>query len=142
MPAHPKKKQFVNLPRYPGGSAAMKEFIGSSLVYPASALAAGVDGSVIVEYEISDDGLVEHPRILKSLGHGCDEEAIRVVGLLRFEKVRNRGVRVRVTTKTRIHFSPPGMSITYTTSTAPAPAKKEPGKEGSTGISYDYTISF
>ena len=125
------------MPKFPGGNPAFKAFIGENLRYPKAALEAGVEGSVIVEYEIQDTGIVKNPRVLKSLGHGCNEEAIRVIRLLRFEKVKNRGVRLTMTTKTTINFIlPPGVRITYTPSEKKETEKKEEEKE----VIYGYTI--
>jgi TonB family protein len=137
MADHPHKKHFLNLPKYLGGSDAFRDFIAENLRYPGAALEAKIEGSVIVEYDISDDGLVYNPHVLKGLGYGCDEEAIRVIGLLRFEKVKNRGMRVKMTTKTTIHFKLPGLSINYSVSQQ---SKPEPKKEGP--VTYDYTINF
>jgi len=127
------------MPKYPGGTRAFREFIAENLRYPQAALDAGVEGSVVVEYDIPDTGIVQNPRVLKSLGHGCDEEALRVVGLLRFEKVKNRGVRVKLTTKTNINFILPGVRISYTVA-----GKEEPGKqpEEKKPEFYGYTIEF
>jgi TonB family protein len=145
MSDHHKKRKFLNLPKYPGGSSAFKEFISQRLQYPAKALEARIEGSVIVEYDIGDNGIVEHPRILKGIGHGCDEEALRVVGLLEFEKVRNRGVRVRMTTKTTIHFRLPagGFTISYSVAeekTTPGAEQTKP--EAPKPVTYEYTITF
>jgi len=133
------KKRFLNLPKYIGGSQAFKEFITQNLNYPADALEANIEGSVIVEYDISDEGVVLNPRVLKSLGYGCDEEAIRVVSLLRFEKVKNRGVRVKVTTKTTINFRISGMKINYS---VPEKSKTEGEGKNSGTKTYDYTVSW
>jgi TonB family protein len=135
MPDHHKKKRFLNLPKYPGGSEAFKAFIDETLHYPQAAIDARVAGSVVVEYDIHDDGTVRNAHVLKGIGHGCDEEAVRVVSLLQFEKVNNRGVRVRMTTKTTIHFRLPGVSVNYSV-TYSSPEKKEDGG------SYNYTIQF
>jgi TonB family protein len=136
MPDHHKKKHFLNLPKYIGGSEAFKIFIAENLRYPDTALEAKIEGSVIVEYDIADDGLVYNPHVLKGLGYGCDEEAMRVISLLRFEKVKNRGVRVKMTTKTTIHFRLPGVNISYS-----APEKHPPEKKDSSPVTYNYTIN-
>ena len=136
---HKKKKQFLNLPQYIGGSQAFKEFVANNLTYPAEALEKIIEGSVIIEYEISDEGVVLNPRVFKGIGFGCDEEAIRVVSLLRFEKVKNRGMRVRMTTKTTIHFRLPGLKISY--SVPEKSVVKDEGK-GSGAGTYEYTISW
>ena len=142
MPDHHNKKRFLNLPKYPGGSTAFREFIEENLRYPETALEARVEGFVIVEYDISDNGAVNNPRILKSLGYGCDEEAVRVVSLLQFEKVKNRGVRVKMTTKTNINFIPPKANINYTVSYTKKPEKPKVGPEqkNSNPVTYNYTI--
>jgi TonB family protein len=137
MSDHHKKKRFLNLPKYMGSSEAFREFIAGNLHYPEAALNAKVEGSVIVEYDIYDDGLVYNPHVLKGLGYGCDEEALRVISLLRFEKVKNRGVRVKMTTKTTIHFRLPGVNISYSFS-----EKKEPEPKKDSPVSYGYTVSF
>ena len=143
MAEHHKKKRFLNMPKYPGGSVAFKAFIAENLQYPAEALEGRVEGSVMVGYEVSDLGKVENPHILKSLGYGCDEEAIRVIGLLVFEKVKNRGVRVKMSTKTTIHFRLPGMTINYETTKQIDPAAIAAAPEQKPGpVTYEYTITF
>jgi TonB family protein len=136
------KKKFLQLPEYPGGGEAMKEFIGQNLRYPEKALQAGIEGFVLVGYEVNDNGGVLNARILKGLGHGCDEEALRVISLLRFEKVKNRGKRLKVTKKTRINFrmnkTTAQVSITYHNK----PEKTGPGAEeqDKSPVIYNYTI--
>jgi TonB family protein len=144
MPDHHNKKRFLKLPKYPGGNQAFREFITGNLRYPDAALEAAVEGTVIVEFDIPDSGMVEHPRILKGIGHGCDEEAMRVVALLRYEKVKNRGVRVKMTTKTNINFRlPPGFRISYTVAKKEEPPKTgESAKEKPAPVSYEYTVTF
>ena len=133
------KKHFLNLPKYVGGSQAFKDFIMQNLVYPSPALEANIQGSVIVEYDISDEGVVFNPRVLKGLGYGCDEEALRLTSLLRFEKVKNRGVRVKVTTKTTINFKLPGVRISYS---VPEKRKTEPDVKSSGMNTYEYIVKW
>jgi len=137
MPGHQHKKNFLKLPRYMGGSKTFKEFIVNNLQYPKEAMEAGVEGSVVVGYEINDNGDVVSPHVLKGLGYGCDEEALRLVRILSFEKVKNRGVRVKVTTKTKIMFKLPTVSINYS-----VPEKKVPEKKDGGSSTYEYTINF
>jgi TonB family protein len=143
MPDHKSKKRFLNLPKYAGGSAAFREFIAANLHYPEAALEARVEGTVMVEYDIHDDGIVHNPRILKGIGSGCDEEAMRVIGLLRYEKVKNRGVRVKMTTKTNINFKLPGISINYSFSNDAEQQKQtgEAGEKKPEPVVYNYTIT-
>jgi TonB family protein len=139
----PKKKKFLNTPKYPGGSQAFRAFIVENLRYPDQALQLGVQGSVIVGYDVFDTGEVSNIHIIKGLGHGCDEEAMRLIGLLSFEKVRNRGLRLRMSSKTTIHFRLPGMVINYTSTSQPASKDKDnPTDSGQGSESYNYTITF
>lgn len=144
MTEHHKKKKFLELPRYGGGNEEFKKFIASNLRYPKEALEAGIEGKVLVEYEIDDNGFVHNPRVVRGLGYGCDEEAVRVVSLLRFKKVKNRGVRVRVNTKTNIIFRLPKTSISYSMAPKSETPGKQGGKEKDKGgpITYEYTINF
>jgi TonB family protein len=144
MSEHQKKKKFLDLPRYGGGTEEFKKFIAQHLRYPKEALEAGIEGRVLVGYEIDDNGFVKNPRVLRGLGHGCDEEAVRVVSLLRFKKVKNRGVRVRVNTKTNIIFRLPSATISYSVTPAKQEKKLEKPDQGKTEKpdSYEYTINY
>ena len=140
MPDQKKKKHFLKVPKYQGGNQAFNEFISKNLNYPAAALEGRIEGPVIVEYDITDDGFVHNPRILKGLGYGCDEEALRVVSLLRFEKVKNRGIRVRITKKTRINFRlPVTRVITYSVSKK---NEQEKQRKKENPVKYNYTLNF
>ncbi|MFH1161146.1 MAG: energy transducer TonB [bacterium] len=139
-----KKKNFIKLPRYTGGTEAFRKYISENLRYPEAALEAGVEGSVIVEYDILDDGLVQNARVLKGLDYSCDEEALRLIGSLRFEKVKNRGLRVKMTTKTKINFILPKTGITYTVTGKKETGKEQKGQEPDHNppVTYEYTIRF
>jgi len=128
------------MPSYPGGTKAFQDFITKNIRYPKEAEEANIEGSVIVGYEITDNGLVQNIHIIKGLGYGCDEEAMRVIGLLRYEKVKNKRVRVRMSNKTTINFNLNQLKISYSVT---EPAKPEAGPEPATGSgSYSYTIDF
>jgi len=143
MTEHHKMKKFLDLPRYGGGKKEFNKFISNNLRYPKAALEAGIEGKVLVEYEIDDNGFVHNPRVLRSLGYGCDEEAVRIVGLLRFKKVKNRGVRVRVNTKTNIVFKLPRTSISYSITPDKKKVQDDGEKKGdNTPGTYGYTINF
>jgi TonB family protein len=153
--AHEKKqKHFLNHPVYPGGQKALTEFIYGQLRYPAAAFEAGVEGIVLVEYDIDYQGKVVDTRVIQSVGHGCDEEACRVVRLLRFEVKKNRGVRVLFHQKARIQFKKPvppppvalpptaPQQVTYTITFTPAPPTAAPdGDAPAEPPTYGYTIT-
>lgn len=139
----PQKKKFLKTPVYPGGSIAFKKFISENLQYPPEAMASGIQGSVVVGYDVLDTGIVENIHIIKGLSKECDEEAVRLIGLLQFEKVKNRGLRLKMTTRTTIHFRLPGVVIQYSTPESVSP-KTTPDKssESANEQTYNYTITF
>ena len=97
----------VSKPVYPGGITAMRKFVSANLKYPADALAAAVEGTVTVRYSLDYRGKVVDAKVKKGLGHGCDEEALRVVRLLRFEVPQERKKKVRIHQDVNIHFKLP-----------------------------------
>ncbi|TAE51377.1 MAG: TonB family protein [Bacteroidetes bacterium] len=67
------------MPSYPGGDAAMRSFIQQNLTYPEEALERGIQGKVLVRFVVQPDGSMTNVQVVKGLGAGTDEEAIRVV---------------------------------------------------------------
>lgn len=63
----------------PGGMEGWNSYLLSNLNYPAEAKKLGIEGTVIVVFLINSDGSISNPEILRGIGAGCDEEAIRVV---------------------------------------------------------------
>ena len=66
-------------PEFPGGVAAMMKFISQNMKYPSQARRMGTEGSVFVEFVVDQNGNINGAKVLKGIGAGCDEEAIRVV---------------------------------------------------------------
>lgn len=144
-----KKTLFIHQPEFAGGPKALTKFIYEQLRYPQAAFEAGVEGIVLVDYDIDYQGNVTATRVLQGIGHGCDEEACRVVRLLKFDVPKNRGVRVLFHKKARIQFKKPKqqpaaaaqgqMQVNYTVTTSPPVAENQEDKRGET---YNYTIQF
>ncbi|MFH1195728.1 MAG: energy transducer TonB [bacterium] len=67
------------MPVYPGGAEALYQFIGNTVRYPEIARRANVQGKVMVQFVIEKDGSISNIIIMKGIGAGCDEEAIRVI---------------------------------------------------------------
>jgi periplasmic protein TonB len=67
------------MPQFPGGDIEMMKFIRDNLKYPPRAQEAGVQGKVIVNFVVGRDGKITHIKIVRGIGSGCDEEAIRVL---------------------------------------------------------------
>jgi len=62
-----------------GGRNAYKVYLEANLKYPTAALENDIEGTVTVEVRISPSGAIAETMIKKSLGYGCDEEAIRLI---------------------------------------------------------------
>lgn len=66
-------------PVFPGGEAAMMQFISENLQYPALARESNVQGTVILSFTIDKDGSILDVKILKDIGSGCGKESMRVI---------------------------------------------------------------
>jgi protein TonB len=62
-----------------GGMSAFYKMVSDKMKYPAQARRMGVEGKVFVQFVIGKDGAISDVKVLKGIGAGCDEEAIRVV---------------------------------------------------------------
>ncbi len=81
-----------NMPELVGG---MKKLQGC-VEYPEMARKAGIEGRVIVQFIVNEQGKVENPRVVRGIGGGADEEALRCVKQSEFKPGRQRGKPVRV----------------------------------------------
>ena len=103
-----KPKNFIPKPEYKGGPKAMSDFIASQMRYPKEALESGIEGTVVLRIRIDYKGRVLGSELRSKLGYGCDEEARRLVRLLKFEvKQKVRGGKVLYHKKINIHFHLP-----------------------------------
>ena len=71
---------------YEGGQEAMYAFIGKELKYPLMAKRNRIQGQCIVSFTLNPDGTMQGLRLVKQIGGGTGEEALRVVQLLKFKK--------------------------------------------------------
>ena len=67
------------LPAFPGGEAAMMEYLRNEIVYPAIARENNIQGTVALSFIIGKDGNISDIKIIKEPGGGCGQEAVRVV---------------------------------------------------------------
>lgn len=141
-----KDRHFIKKPTYPGGPKALKIFISTHLKYPEEAREKNIKGTVTLRYTIDQHGRVVDAKIISGLGHGCDEEAIRVVKMLRFDVPKNP-LRVLFQKTIHIHFHPQRpasvtTSIRYqiTPSGIPEGTPGTKDTEGENG--YTYTIEW
>lgn len=69
------------MPRFSEGEDALLSFLMANIRYPELARRVGVEGKVMVSFTVEKSGSISNMRVLKSIGGGCDEEAMRVVAL-------------------------------------------------------------
>jgi periplasmic protein TonB len=81
-----------DMPELIGGLAELQR----NIRYPDRARRAGIEGRVIVQFIVNEAGKVENPVVVRGIGGGCDEEAIRAVQNASFKPGKQRGKPVRV----------------------------------------------
>ncbi|MEI7661888.1 MAG: M56 family metallopeptidase [Bacteroidota bacterium] len=69
-------------PGYPGGEEARMKFLVENIKYPELALKNNVAGKVFVGFNVETDGSITNVKVLRGIGSGCDEEAVRVIKMM------------------------------------------------------------
>ena len=94
------------MPTFPGGDSERMRFLQDNIKYPQMARESGIQGTVYVTFVVEPNGSVSDVRILRGIGGGCDEEAIRVIKLMpKWEPGMQRGKPVRVQFNMPIKFT-------------------------------------
>jgi TonB family protein len=89
---------------YQGGMNAFVNFLQENIKYPASAQKANISGKVYTQFIVNTDGTISNVTTLKSVGYGCDEEAIRVLKLAKWTPGKQNGRVVRSRFTVPINF--------------------------------------
>lgn len=93
------------MPAFPGGEAKLMEYVAKNVKYPQIARETGVQGRVYVNFVVEPDGSVSNVSVLRGIGGGCDEEAIRVVkNMPKWKPGKQRGKAVRVSYMLPVNF--------------------------------------
>ncbi len=93
-------------PGFPGGDEARIKFLQENIKYPTMARESGIQGTVYVTFVVEKGGNVSDVKILRGIGGGCDEEAIRVIRAMpRWNPGKQRGKSVRVQFNMPIKFT-------------------------------------
>jgi protein TonB len=93
-------------PGYPGGEESRIRYLQENIKYPEEAKELGIQGKVFVTFVVEVDGAISDVRVLRGIGGGCDEEAIRVVrSMPKWVPGKQRGVPVRVQFNLPIKFT-------------------------------------
>lgn len=115
------KDKFIKMPEYPGGIKAIQAFIKANLKYPLEAFANKIEATAHIHYVLDSNGNVIEAKCVGNPGHRLDEEAIRVVKLLKYSAAKNRKLRITFNKKIDIHFRMPTTKIEDATDTPTIP---------------------
>lgn len=92
-------------PEFPGGTSEMYKYLSKNIKYPSAASRANVSGKVFMSFVVNVDGSIQDVSVLKGLGFGCDEEAMRVVKAMpKWKPGKQSGRAVRVKYNLPINF--------------------------------------
>lgn len=94
---------------YEGGQTALYDFIAKEMVYPPMARRNRIQGQCIISFQLNADGTMQDMRIVKQLGGGTGEEALRVVRLLKFKKPE---LPIRASIPITFKLTKPGSNVT------------------------------
>lgn len=94
------------MPSFPGGDESRIKFLMENIKYPQMAKESGIQGTVYVTFVVNEKGKVADVKVLRGIGGGCDEEAIRVVNLMpAWNPGKQSGKAVRVQFNMPIKFT-------------------------------------
>jgi protein TonB len=91
---------------FPGGIGALNQYLAKNIQYPQQARQTGTQGKVYVTFVVERDGSITDIKILRDIGSGCGEEAIRVVkSMPRWQPAKQRGKVVRQQFNLPVNFT-------------------------------------
>lgn len=90
---------------FPGGAAAMKQFLADNIKYPEIAMEMGDQGKVFIEFVVEKDGSITQIKILRGVSREIDTEAKRVVRQMpKWTPAESKGESVRARCRIPINF--------------------------------------
>ena len=94
------------MPSFPGGEEELFKYLQRNIKYPAIARENGISGRVYVTFVVDKDGKIKDAKILRGIGGGCDEEALRVVrNMPEWKSGRQNGRPVQVQYNLPVNFT-------------------------------------
>ncbi len=98
-------------PNPQGGMEGWTKYLSENLSYPAQARKMGIEGTVYVSFVVEEDGTIQGAEILRGIGGGCDEAALKVIrNAPDWEPGKQRGQNVNVRMRVPIRFKLSGES--------------------------------
>ena len=85
------------MPEFPGGMAECMKYLGKNVKYPEDCKKEGVDGRVIVQFVVYEDGSIKDAKVVRGIHPSLDKEALRVVeGMPKWKPGKQDGKAVKV----------------------------------------------
>ena len=85
------------MPEFPGGMGECMKFLGKNIKYPQISQENGVQGRVIVQFVVNQDGSIVDPQVVRGVDPYLDKEALRVISMMpKWKPGKHRGQAVRV----------------------------------------------
>ena len=104
-PEHDVYQIVEQMPKFPNGQEALMLYIAKQVKYPAEAKKADAQGRVFIGFIVEPDGSLSDFKVLRGIGYGCDEEALRVVkSMPKWQPGMHRGKAVRVQYLVPVNF--------------------------------------
>ena len=95
-----------SMPSFPGGMGELMKFLGQNINYPTLAKESGIQGRVFINFVVEPNGSISNVKVLRGIGGGCDEEAVRVVkSMPKWSPGKQRGKPVRVSYNLPVKFT-------------------------------------
>lgn len=93
------------MPEFPGGESALTNFIQQQMIYPHEAKDKDIQGVVVLNFVVEKDGRLSNIEILRDIGSGCGNEAVRIVEQMpNWSAGQHRGQPVLVAFKLPVRF--------------------------------------
>ena len=93
------------MPEYPGGQAALFEYLSKNVKYPADAEKKKIEGRVLVTFVVNTDGSITDIEVVRKTFPSLDAEAVRVIsGMPKWKPGEQKGKKVRVKYTVPLNF--------------------------------------
>ena len=93
------------MPKYSGGEQAMMKYVADNIKYPEEAKDQNIAGRVFVSFIVEKDGSIGEVKVVRGIGGGCDEEAVRVISAMpKWTPGKVKGEPVRVSYMMPLNF--------------------------------------
>ena len=102
----------VEKPQFPGGNEELDKYLSLNLRYPNEAFKLKTEGEVVVTFTIDEEGAIQDVKAIKDIGHGCGQEAERVVkSMPHWYPARKEGKAIKVSYRLPIVFELPESTL-------------------------------